>query len=187
LHLEEIDVNGTSYILGIGSQLTTYYQSSVVLALIDISTPSEPKLAAYHKSETGSCTEADHDFLSIRYFNGSLIIPVSTDKYSEMTYNNEMTSVFVVYDISETAITPLFNVTHLIENNNNCCLCYCWNYVPPRSFVINSELTTIKGFTAVRTDMAGNVLAEVDLDEGFNYSDSGCPKDDDGIYFEVRW
>jgi hypothetical protein len=159
-------VNGESYILGIGSETdSTTYESFRVIALIDVRIPSEPKLAAYHKSESGSYTDANYDFLASRYFNGSLIIPVTTDNYNDMY---SYIDTFVVYDISETTITPAFNVTHPDYN-----LCYYDAAVPPRSFVINSELTTIRGHIAISTDMAGNILSKLDLDRGFNYS--FCP------------
>jgi hypothetical protein len=160
-------VNDASYILGIGEADSSY--DSIVIALIDISTPSEPRLVAHHKSESGSDTGARYDFLSIRYFEGSLTIPVSTEKYNETADEYTNTDVFVVFDISETTITPAFNVTHSTDLN----YCHYDAAVPSRSFVINSELTTIKGHTAIRTDMAGNVLSELDLDNGFNYS--VCP------------
>jgi len=167
-YLQEIDLNGDPYIIGIGSETdSTTYESFLVITLIDVSTPSEPKLAAYHKSHSGSYTDANYDFLSVRYFDGSLIIPVSTSKYNETTHTFSYTDAFVVYDISETTITPAFNVTHPTDAN---LYCYYDAAVPQRSFVINSELTTIKGHTAIRTDMTGNVLSELDLDKGFNYT-----------------
>jgi hypothetical protein len=180
-YLEEIDVNGASYILGIGTETdTTTYESFLVLALIDVSTPTEPKLAAYHKTESGSYTDATYDFLSIRYFDGSLIIPLQTSKYNETTYTLTYKNEFVVYDISETDITPAFDVTHPTVDN----YCYYDAAVPSRSFVFNSELTTIKDHTAIKTDMAGNVLSELDLDKGFNYS--VCP-DYDYYYYDVGY
>jgi hypothetical protein len=176
-YLQEIDVNGESYILGIGSEWgSTSYESSLVIALIDVSTLSEPKLAAYHKFEPGSSSDARYDFLSVRYFDGSLIIPVSTSKYNETT----CTDTFVVYDISETTITPAFNVTHSTYSCSK--PCYYDEAVHPRSFVINSELTTVKGHTAIRTDMAGNVISELDLDKGFNFS--FCP---DYNYYDMEY
>jgi hypothetical protein len=84
-----------------------------------------------------------------------------------------------VYDITETTITPAFDVTHSTDYN----YCYYDAAVPPRSFVINSELTTIKGHTAIRADMAGNVLSELDLDKGFNYT--FCP--DYSYYYDYGY
>jgi hypothetical protein len=83
------------------------------------------------------------------------------------------TDAFVVYDITETKITPAFNVAHATD------VCPYDAAVPPRSFIINSELTTIKGHTAIKTDMAGNKLSELDLDKGLNYS--VCP---DWYYYD---
>jgi hypothetical protein len=129
----------------------------MVLSLFDVSTPSQPKqTASYKESETS--TEASYDFLSIRYLDSNkLIIPV-VNSYSEG---------FVVYDVSATAITPAFNVTHSTEYS------YCWYdaMVPPRSFLIQSELTTIEGHTAISTDFqTGSFISKLDLDVGFNYS-----------------
>lgn len=70
-----------------------------------------------------------------------------------------------MYTISISSITPAFNVTHSTEKN------YCsYDAIPARSFVIDSQLTTIKGHTAVTTGMDGSVGSMIDLDNGFNYS-----------------
>lgn len=137
----------------------------MVLSLIDVSTPSQPKQTASYK-ESGASTEAGYDFLSIRYLDSNkLIIPV------ENTTENGMISSysrgFAVYDISATAITPAFNVTHSTEKQ----YCPYDAMVPPRSFLIQSELTTIEGRTAINTDIqSGDFISKLDLDVGFNYS-----------------
>ena len=78
-YLQVIDMNHATYILGIGSQTNfTTWDKYMVLVLIDVSTPSNPKLAAMHKSESSnSYTASIDDFLSVRYYDGSLVIPVT--------------------------------------------------------------------------------------------------------------
>lgn len=168
-YLQEILFNDVPYILGIGYQTdSTTWDTFTVLALIDVSTPSEPKLAAAHKAKSpDSYTDSIYDFLSVRYYDGSLVIPVASNEYNENTYTTKYSQGFGVYDISESAITPSFNVTHSIEEN----YCYYDADVPSRSFVIGSQLTTVKGHTVINTNMGdGSRISQIDLDKEFNYS-----------------
>jgi DNA excision repair protein ERCC-4 len=165
-YMHRIEINSIPYILGVGYEMNyTTWDSLMVLSLIDISTPSQPKQTVSFKA-SGTSTEAIYDFLSIRYLDSNkLIIPV------ENTTENGMISSysrgFAVYDKSATAITPAFNVTHSTEKQ----YCPYDAMVPPRSFLIQSELTTIEGRTAINTDIqSGDFISKLDLDVGFNYS-----------------
>jgi DNA excision repair protein ERCC-4 len=116
----------------------------------------------------GYSTDAAYDFLAVRYLPESkkLIVPVSKSGFDDNgTYN--YTDGFTVYDISDEAITPAFDVTQSTTES------YCWYdaMIPARSFVIQSVLTTIKGHTAISTEMkSGSIISKLDLDVGFNYS-----------------
>jgi hypothetical protein len=166
--MHRIEINSIPHILGLGYETNyTTWDSWMVLSLIDVSTPSQPKQTASYK-ESGASTEAGYDFLSIRYLDSNkLIIPLLNTTYNESGMVSSSSVGFAVYDVSATAITPAFNVTHSTENS------YCWYdaMVPPRSFLIQSELTTIEGHIAINTDVqTGDFISKLDLDVGFNYS-----------------
>ncbi|KAL3795470.1 hypothetical protein HJC23_000828 [Cyclotella cryptica] len=166
-YLQQIDINKLQYILGIGSETDDSWQTSVKLSLIDVSTPSSPKMVTSYK-EAGSYTDAAYDVLAVRYLpeSNKLIIPVTKSDYNGNVAAN-YTDGFAVYDISDESITPAFDVIHYTTES------YCWYdaVIPARSFVIQSELTTIKGHVSIRTEMkSGSYISKLDLDIGFNYS-----------------
>ena len=165
--MHEIDIDGTPYILCIGTVMdTSTWVSSAALTLIDVSIPSSPKEAVFYKEKPGITSEV-YDFLTIRYLDDSnkLILPFSATNYTD--YMTTFTEGFSIYDISDVAITPAFNVTHSTNEH------YCWYdaKVPPRSFVIQSELITVRDHTAIKSDaQSGNFVSQLDLDIRFNYS-----------------
>lgn len=166
-YIHEININGTPYILCIGTMMdTSTWESSMTLTLIDVGTPSLPKETTFYKEKPGIASDI-YDFLTLRYLNDSnkLILPFSSTNYTDfMTTYNEG---FSVYDISETTISYAFNVTHSTNEH------YCWYdaKIPPRSLVIQSELITIRDHSAIKSDLeTGSFLTELDLDIGFNYS-----------------
>jgi hypothetical protein len=169
-YLQPIDNKNVSFILGVGYETEVTgdsWQLFMALSLIDVSTPALPKTIVSYR-EAGSSSDATFDFLSVRYLPESkkLIIPVSNSDYNDNGIYN-YTDGFAVYDISDDSISPAFNVTHSTTES------YCWYdaMIPARSFVIQSELTTIKGHTAITTEMkSGSFISKLDLDVGFNYS-----------------
>ena len=168
--MEEIVINNVPYILGIGN-LEDYsaWGSSILLLLIDISVPATPKVVTSYQ-EVNSYTTVSYDFLEVRYTSDQkLIIPVFNEDYSG----------FTVYNISDTDITPALRIPHAADMYY-----YCdYNaWVPPRSFVFNSEfITTIHGHTSINTDMqTGNLISQLDLDVGLNYT--SC--EDDYYYYD---
>jgi uncharacterized secreted protein with C-terminal beta-propeller domain len=111
-YLQQININEVQYILGVGYEIDDSWQTSMKLSLIDISTPSSPKMITSYRG-AGSSTDAAYDFLAVRYLPESkkLIVPVSKSDYNGSgTYN--YTDGFAVYDISDESITPAFDVTH---------------------------------------------------------------------------
>ena len=137
----------------------------MTLTLIDISSPSLPKEALVYK-EVAEIYNDGNDFLAFRYWDDSnkLILPFSSSKYTDQMM--EYSDGFSVYDISAAAITPAFNVTHSTGNS------YCmYEKVPPRSFVIQSELITIRDHTAIKSDVeSGSFISQLEFDIGFNYT-----------------
>ncbi|KAL7481161.1 hypothetical protein ACHAW6_006839 [Cyclotella cf. meneghiniana] len=170
-YLQEIDMDNNTYVLGIGYEIDEYWQTNMSmdpfihmkLSLFDVNTPLSPTLTASYKDVAGSDAIARYAFLAVRFLTEStrLVIPVSRS-YDIRNYSY----FFTVFDISKDSITPDFNVTHSTSES------FCWSApsVPRRSFVFQSELTTVDGHTVIRTDMqSGSFISELDLDVGLNY------------------
>eukprot|EP00804_Cyclotella_cryptica_P004660 CCRYP_019470-RA/>CCRYP_019470-RA protein AED:0.07 eAED:0.07 QI:559/1/1/1/1/1/3/377/1074 len=164
-YLQEITIDNITYILGIGYEMDeVFWESYMKLSLFDVSTPSSVKLATSFKGPAGYSSDAVGDFLAVRYLPEStrLIIPVSRSD-GMLNYSDG----FTVFDISKDSFTPALNVTHSTSAS------FCWYEasIPARSFVFQSELTTVKGHTAISTDIqSGSLISELDLDIGLNYS-----------------
>ena len=152
------------------------------LFLIDVSTPASPKLAAsYSVAESSSAvtydplaSDATYDPLAFRFTaDKKLIIPVSN-------YTYEYNEGFAVYNITEDSITQAFQVTHSITDSD----LYCNNEasIPARSFVFQSELTTVQGNIVITTELeSGEKISELDLDADFGYNI--CTESDDYYYW----
>jgi DNA excision repair protein ERCC-4 len=166
-YLHEININGSPYILCVGTFTnTSTWESSTALTLIDVSTPLDPKKAAFYKEEPGVYSGI-YDFLAVRYLEDSnkLILPFSSTNYTD--HPATFTVGFQVYDISASAISSAFNVVHSTNEH----YCYYEAMLPPRSFVIQSELITFKEHSAVKSNVdTGSFISKLDLDVGFNYS-----------------
>eukprot|EP00804_Cyclotella_cryptica_P003622 CCRYP_002229-RA/>CCRYP_002229-RA protein AED:0.36 eAED:0.36 QI:188/0.66/0.25/1/0.66/0.5/4/0/955 len=169
-YMQPIVIDDISYILGVGYDYSTWH--SFKIFLIDISNPSSPKVTTTYKDAIESYTESITDFLSFRYLpeSSELVIPFSN--------NVNYTNGFAVYDILRNSISTKFKVMHSEIPSP----CYFDAEVPPRSFIHQSELTTIRGHTAIRTDMhSGRLISELDLDLDFNYSDCSNLWSDDEL------
>lgn len=169
-YLQQIDIKSVPYILGVGYELKGTgggWRMYAMASLIDVSIPSSPKTITTFNDARPSY-ETFYDSLGVRYLpeNNKLILPVSKSDFNINGIYN-YTDGFVVYDITATSITPAFYVTH----STTVSICWYNDIVPARSFVIQSELITIMGHTAISTDMkSGTFISEIDLDVGFNYS-----------------
>ena len=162
--MQQINIDDTPFILGIGSFMKLF--------LIDVSTPASPKLAAsYRMAESSSAvtydplaSDATYDPLAFRFTaDKKLIIPVS--KYT----STDTSQGFAVYNITKDSITQAFEVTHSITDSD----LYCNNEasIPARSFVFQSELTTVQGNTIITTKLeSGKKISELDLDVDFGYN-----------------
>ena len=163
-YMHQINIDGTPFILGIGSETEETditIMTFMKLFLIDVSTPASPKLAASYKVADSS-SDATYDPLAFRFTaDKKLIIPVSkSTEYSE---------VFAVYDVTKDSITQAFEVTHSTTDSD----LYCNNEasIRARSFVFQSELTTVQGNTIITTELeSGKKISELDLDVDFGYN-----------------
>jgi hypothetical protein len=174
-YLHPITINNKPYILGIGSQ-TNYstWESFMKLSLFDISNPSAPRLVtSFRDAGSYSYSSASYDFVTVRYFDSKLIIPVSkAELIDEATSAYELQEWFAVYDISKESIALAFEVLHsAVDSYYAYPPCYNEAEVPARSFVFQSKLTTVMGHTVISTELeSGTYISELDLDVGFNYS-----------------
>jgi hypothetical protein len=163
-YLQEIVLNNKTYVLGIGSETDEIWQSYTKLSLFDIKTPSSPKLTASYNGDAASSSDVTNDFLAVRYLPESARLIVPFSRYDGLQRYSDF---FTAFDISKDSIIPAFNVTHSTSES------FCWYEasIPARSFVVQSELITVKGHTVIGTDMqSGSLISELDLDVGLNYS-----------------
>ncbi|KAL3788622.1 hypothetical protein ACHAWO_011838 [Cyclotella atomus] len=129
------------------------YENQLPFVVVDLSDPTSPKTV------------------------GSLQVDCILSYLEEIDVNGA-SYILGIGTETDTTTYEAIDVTHPTVDN----YCYYDAAVPSRSFVINLELTTIKDHTAIKTDMAGNVLSELELDKGFNYS--VCP---DYYYYDVGY
>ena len=101
-----------------------------------------------------------YDAKASRYLEKSqkLIIPKTVYSYTDMyvteTYVDDGLNFdgFVVYDVNVTDIEPSYNIRHVLSED----MYYACNnkaYLPGRSFVFESRLTTILSHTVIGTDL----------------------------------
>lgn len=161
-----VEIDETSLLLMVGEHWDDInWVSSMILTLVDVSDPLFPKLVANY-SEEGSSTGAQWDLQMLRLLpTGILIIPKTT--YVESSDNGlEYVQSFAAFELSKDGIKLLHN--KIIEFEDS-----CWYpaYIPQRSFVFESKLTTIMGHMAVSSDLkTGDKYWDLDLDVGLNYS-----------------
>ena len=106
-------------------------------------------------------TSHSWDFKSFRYLplSQKLILPKSEYTWTE-TGNFDG---FVVYDIALDSIEPRFNIQHASSYDM---YSGCWYsaYLPPRSLVFQSKLTTILSHSVISTDLfTGNKMWNLTL------------------------
>ena len=96
-----------------------------------------------------------YDAKSSRYLEKSqkLIIPKWMYDYTEAYVDTGLNfDGFVVYDVNVTNIEPSYNIRHILSED----MYYACNnkaYLPGRSFVFESRLTTILSHTVISTDL----------------------------------
>ena len=145
-YLHPIEIDAIPYILSIGEEWDEDGNfSSSKLTLFDVSDASLPLVAATHL-EKGAYTTAHYDFQALRYLPESKTLVIPQSKYNYDAYDYEFEG-FVVYGVSKDEIKPLFNIS---QDDYSCSY---EAYIPARSFVFESKLTTIMGHTALSTNL----------------------------------
>lgn len=170
-YLHPIEINGVPLMLGIGMNVneTTGFETGVKISLFDVTDPTTLKVNATYVDE-GAYSSAGYDFLSFRYLplSQKLILPKSEYTY---TANNNFDG-FVVYDVALGKVEPSYQIQHASSYD----MYYgCWYgaYMPARSFVFQSKLTTILSHSVISTDLdTGDRLWNTTLD-GSNITDCG--------------
>jgi len=154
-------------ILGVGEEVDeeSGVRVGLKISLYNITDAANPTENAKYVDE-GAYSTAGHDFKSLRFLtvNQKLIVPKNEYTYTD----NDNFDGFVVYDIALGSITESFDIEHASSYDM-----YhgCWYdaYMPPRSFVFQSKLTTILSHSVISTNLAGGEqLWSLNLDEGLN-------------------
>jgi len=166
-YLHPLEIGGVPFILGIGEHVDEESQrrAGIKISLFDISDDMSPRENATFIDE-GAYSTANNDFKAFRYLSRSqkLILPKS--EWSESERDNF--DGFVVYDVGLGKIDPAYEIQHAQSRD----MFYgCWYnaYMPARSLVFQSKLTTILSHSVISTDLAdGAQLWNMSLDEGLN-------------------
>ena len=161
--MHPIEIDGVPLILGIGEHVDERQSRvGVKISLFDISDLTNPTENATFVDE-GAYSSAGNDFKAFRYLPQSrkLILPKS--KYTWSDEGNF--DGFVVYDVSLGAVKSSYEIQHASSYDmyNG-----CWYnaYMPARSFVFQSKLTTILSHSVKSTDLEnGDQLWNLNLDE----------------------
>ena len=168
-YLHPIEIDGVPLMLGVGMNVneTTGFETGVKISLFDVSDPTTLRVNATFVDE-GAYSSAGYDFLSFRYLplSQKLILPKSEYTW---TANNNFDG-FVVYAIGFGKVEPSNEIQHASSYD----MYYgCWYgaYMPARSFVFQSKLTTILSHSVISTDLVtGDRLWNLTLD-GSNNTD----------------
>ncbi len=115
-----------------------------------------------------------YDFKTLRYLEQShkLIIPKQLYSYNENYTDTGLNfDGFVVYDVNVTDITPVYDIRHL-SSEDMYYGCNIKAYLPARSFVFYSKLTTILSHSVISTDLeTGDHLWTYNLENRSNTID----------------
>eukprot|EP00571_Detonula_confervacea_P009424 CAMPEP_0172328374 /NCGR_PEP_ID=MMETSP1058-20130122/60317_1 /TAXON_ID=83371 /ORGANISM="Detonula confervacea, Strain CCMP 353" /LENGTH=1083 /DNA_ID=CAMNT_0013045487 /DNA_START=93 /DNA_END=3345 /DNA_ORIENTATION=+ len=169
-YLHPVEIDGVQLMLGVGQNAneTTGRTDGVKISLFDISDPRSPTENATFVDK-GAYSSAGNDYKAFRYLplSKKLILPKSEYTGSE----DGNFDGFVVYDIDVDEITPSYDIQHASSYR-----IYrgCWYgaYMPARSFVFQSKLTTILSHSVISTDLeTGEKLWNFTLDEGLDNTD----------------
>ena len=152
----------------------------VQVTLYDSTDPANPSVidryAVEIKDDVYSSSSVEWDFKALRYVAlgddfGILIIPVRVDSYTSPEGNFDG---FILLDISTTGITERFRISH-VDSKNFRLGCFYWARLPERSFVVNGNVTTLKGHSIRIHDLdSGLSTGGIDLDTGADRNRGNC-------------
>jgi hypothetical protein len=158
-YLHSINANNT-LLLAIGEEADDKgIIIGLKIALFDAATPEKPKLVQTFTVETDrdtwSSSAVSWDFKAFRYLPlgtpevGILIIPLQV--YAPYPETKGNFDGFIAYDISRDGISERGKISHV--DSKNIYGCYSNAYLPQRSLVFDGKVTTLKGHSAVSTDL----------------------------------
>lgn len=153
-----------------------------MITIFDATVPENPIAIVSHTVENDdnrySSSNAEWEHKSFRYLqqSGKLILPLSEyyqtldKKTGLITYENFQG--FAIFDVTKEAISESYRVSHKPMT----CY-YCDGYLPPRSFVYEGNLMTVRDSVVQSTDLDnGDRLWLVDIEiDGAEESDMCCP------------
>ncbi|KAL7522694.1 hypothetical protein ACHAWX_007636, partial [Stephanocyclus meneghinianus] len=172
-YLHPIEIDGVKLMLGVGQDVntTTGLTTGIKISLFNITDPENPQ-ETFSFVDENAYSNAQNDFHSFRYLplSQKLILPKS-----EYTWTSDGNfDGFVVYDVAVDEIKPSYNISHASSAD-----IYggCWYnaYMPPRSLVFKSKVTTILSHTVISTDLESGVEEwKLNLDEDLNKTKDDC-------------
>ncbi|KAL3914271.1 MAG: hypothetical protein SGILL_006168 [Bacillariaceae sp.] len=147
-YMHSIDTNNTK-ILTVGTETTAEGQEiGLKISLFDATNRTNPTEVSKFVSEN-SWSAANWDFRAFRYVKlteeeGRIIIPVYLFNSTDV---GESFDGFVVFSLSPEGISESFRIDHqaaddIFLEGGSCNVC---GYLPERSFVIQGNVTTLKG------------------------------------------
>jgi DNA excision repair protein ERCC-4 len=150
-YLHPIEIDGVPLMLGIGSHVneTTGWETGLKISLFNVSDPMNLKEITVLVDE-GAYSSGSWDFKSFRYLPLSQKLILPKTEYTWTDAGNF--DGFVVYDITLDKIAPSYNIQHA----SSYAMHYgCWYsaYMPARSLVFQSKLTTILSHSVMSTDL----------------------------------
>ena len=131
------------------------FSLGLAISVFDATDPANPFLAARYvveeDPETWSGSEAQWDFMSIRYERTTqrLILPVDVSNWQDKSKEFHGFMVFVVTPNS-------IALDCQIEHGNpftDAAVCYYCAYLPPRSMIFGGDVTTLDNHRVVSTDL----------------------------------
>ncbi|KAL3761460.1 hypothetical protein ACHAWU_007419 [Discostella pseudostelligera] len=169
-YFDPINIDGVPHLLGLGMVYNeTTWVSSLKITLFDVSDHTKLQVKATYVDQ-GAYSNSGYDIKSSRYLEHSqkLIVPKTESDY---TGPNNNFDGFAVYGIYVTDIEPIYEIRHILSDD---VYNFCINtaYLPARSFVFESKLTTMLSHSVIGTDLeTGDHLWTYNLEDGSNTID----------------
>merc|ERR1719203_1541707 len=173
-YLHPIEIEGVPLILGVGEHVDEESQrrAGVKISLFDISDETSPRENATFVDK-GAYSTANNDFKAFRYLPLSRKLVLPKSKWPGGGRDNF--DGFAVYDVRLGDVAPAHEIRHARSRDM---FRGCWYdaYMPARSLVFQSKLTTILSHSVISTDLADGVqLWNMSLDEGLNNTNECAP------------
>ena len=165
--------DANTLLLGVGQEAGTDGGTlGLQVTLYNATKPTEPAIVDRFPVELDqnvySSSTAEWDFKAFRYVKlddafGILIIPLRVDSYYSTEGNFDG---FILLDVSSNGISERFRIPH-VDSADFRLGCYYWARLAERSFVVDGNVTTLKGHSIRNYNLdSAKRWWGIDLDEG---------------------